>query len=41
MLAEHPTNPLNLVGGSTFFPSTAIYFSSKIGFYTSFDGGCT
>ncbi len=40
MLAENPKNPLNLVGGSKFFTNPA-HYSFQIGYYTSFDGGCT
>src|SRR5579884_4178624 len=40
MLVENPNNPLNLVGGSKFFSDTAHYLF-KIGYFTSFDGGCT
>ncbi len=40
MLAENPLNPLNLVGGSKFFTDLA-HYRFKIGYYTSFDGGCT
>lgn len=39
-IAENPLNPLNLVGGSKFFTNPARY-QFKIGYYTSFDGGCT
>ncbi len=39
-IAENPLNPLNLVGGSKFFTNPARY-AFKIGYYTSFDGGCT
>jgi hypothetical protein len=40
MVAENPSNPLNLVGGSKFFTDPKTY-QFKIGWYTSFDGGCT
>ncbi len=40
MLAENPKNPLNLVGGSKFFIDPAHYIF-QIGYFTSFDGGCT
>jgi hypothetical protein len=40
MLAENPKNPLNLVGGSKFFTDPA-HYTFQIGYYTSFDGGCT
>ena len=40
MLAEDPQNPLHLVGGSKFFTNPARY-RFQIGYYTSFDGGCT
>ncbi len=40
MLAENPKNPLNLVGGSKFFTDPAHYIF-QIGYYSSFDGGCT
>src|SRR5215467_3079257 len=40
MLAENPKNPLNLVGGSKFFTDPA-HYKFQIGYYTSFDGGCT
>lgn len=40
MLAENPANPLNLVGGSKFFTDPA-HYAFQIGYYTSFDGGCT
>ncbi len=40
MLAENPRNPLNLVGGSKFFTDPK-HYSFQIGFYSSFDGGCT
>jgi hypothetical protein len=39
MLAQDPTNPLHLVGGTKFFSDPAHYVF-KIGWYTSFDGGC-
>jgi hypothetical protein len=39
MLAQDPTNPLHLVGGTKFFTDPARYVF-KIGWYTSFDGGC-
>src|SRR5262249_51179007 len=40
MLVENPKNPLNLVGGSKFFTNPA-HYAFQIGYYTSFDGGCT
>ncbi|MGH2478172.1 MAG: sialidase family protein [Ktedonobacteraceae bacterium] len=40
MLAENPRNPLNLVGGSKFFTDPR-HYRFQIGFYSSFDGGCT
>jgi hypothetical protein len=40
MLVENPENPLNLVGGSKFFTNPAKY-QFQIGYYASFDGGCT
>lgn len=40
MLVQNPNNPLNLVGGSKFFTDPA-HYRFKIGFYSSFDGGCT
>ena len=40
MLVENPTNPLNLVGGSKFFTNPAKY-QFQIGYFASFDGGCT
>jgi hypothetical protein len=40
MLVENPLNPLNLVGGSKFFTDPA-HYRFQIGYYTSFDGGCT
>src|SRR5205809_557554 len=40
MLAENPKNPLNLVGGSKFFTDTA-HYKFQIGYFSSFDGGCT
>ena len=40
MLVEDPENPLHLVGGSKFFTDTA-HYKFQIGFYSSFDGGCT
>lgn len=39
-LAENPNNPQNLVGGSKFFTDLA-HYKFKIGYFTSFDGGCT
>ncbi|HEY7125355.1 MAG TPA: sialidase family protein [Ktedonobacterales bacterium] len=39
-IAENPHNPLNLVGGSKFFTDPA-HYRFKIGYYASFDGGCT
>src|SRR6266487_2414826 len=40
MLTENPKNPLNLVGGSKFFTDTA-HYKFQIGYFSSFDGGCT
>jgi hypothetical protein len=40
MLAENPQNPLNLVGGSKFFTDPA-HYRFQIGYFSSFDGGCT
>lgn len=40
MLAENPRNPLNLVGGSKFFTDPR-HYRFQIGFFSSFDGGCT
>ena len=40
MLVEDPHNPLHLVGGSKFFTDPA-HYRFKIGFFASFDGGCT
>lgn len=40
MVVENPDKPLNLVGGSKFF-SDAAHYKFKIGYFTSFDGGCT
>ncbi len=40
MLAEDPNNPLHLVGGSKFFTDPA-HYRFQIGYYASFDGGCT
>jgi hypothetical protein len=40
MLVEDPHNPLHLVGGSKFFTDPA-HYRFKIGFFVSFDGGCT
>lgn len=40
MLVENPKNPLNLVGGSKFFTDPA-HYKFKIGYFSSFDGGCT
>ena len=40
MLAENPKNPLNLVGGSKFFTDPA-HYRFQIGYFYSFDGGCT
>ena len=40
MLVENPKNPLNLVGGSKFFTDPA-HYTFQIGYYSSFDGGCT
>src|SRR5260221_3245470 len=39
MLAEDPTNPLHLVGGSKFFTDPA-HYRFQIGYYASLDGGC-
>src|SRR5437588_12925095 len=40
MLAEDPHNALHLVGGSKFFTDPA-HYRFQIGYYASFDGGCT
>ena len=40
MLAENPHNPLNLVGGTKFFTDLA-HYRFQIGYFASFDGGCT
>lgn len=40
MLVEDPQNPLHLVGGSKFFTNLA-HYQFQIGYYVSFDGGCT
>ncbi len=40
MLAENPRNALNLVGGTKFFTNLAKY-QFQIGYFYSFDGGCT
>jgi hypothetical protein len=40
MLAENPDNPLDLVGGSKFFTDPA-HYQFQIGYFYSFDGGCT
>jgi hypothetical protein len=40
MLVEDPTNPLHLVGGSKFFTDPA-HYRFQIGYFASFDGGCT
>ena len=40
MLAKNPNNPLNLVGGTKFFTNPARY-QFQIGYFASFDGGCT
>ena len=40
MLAENPKNRLNLVGGSKFFTNPA-HYAFQIGYFISFDGGCT
>jgi hypothetical protein len=40
MLVEDPHNPLHLVGGSKFFTDPT-HYRFKIGFFASFDGGCT
>lgn len=40
MLAEDPANPLHLVGGSKFFTDPA-HYRFQIGYFASFDGGCT
>jgi hypothetical protein len=40
MVVENPKNPLNLVGGSKFFTDPK-HYQFKIGWYASFDGGCT
>jgi hypothetical protein len=39
-LAENPKNPLNLVGGSKFFTNPT-HYAFQIGYYSTFDGGCT
>lgn len=40
MLVENPGNPLNLVGGSKFFTNPA-HYAFQIGYFSSFDGGCS
>ncbi len=40
MLVEDPANPLHLVGGSKFFTDPA-HYRFQIGYFASFDGGCT
>ncbi|HET9999842.1 MAG TPA: sialidase family protein [Ktedonobacteraceae bacterium] len=40
MLAENLRNPLNLVGGTKFFTDPKRY-QFQIGYFASFDGGCT
>ncbi|MDQ6661946.1 MAG: glycoside hydrolase [Chloroflexota bacterium] len=40
MLVEDPKNPLHLVGGSKFFTDPK-HYRFKIGYFSSFDGGCT
>jgi hypothetical protein len=40
MVAENPSHPLQLVGGSKFFTNPA-HYQFKIGYYYSSDGGCT
>lgn len=40
MLVEDPQNPLHLVGGSKFFTSPA-HYRFQLGYFVSFDGGCT
>ncbi len=40
MLAENPKNPLNVVGGSKFFTDPT-HYKFQIGYFSSFDGGCT
>src|SRR5579883_185550 len=40
MVVENPNNPLNLVGGSKFFTDPQ-HYRFQIGYYASFDGGCT
>lgn len=40
MLVENPKNPLNLVGGSKSFTDPA-HYRFQIGYFSSFDGGCT
>ncbi|GAC1568453.1 MAG: sialidase family protein [Ktedonobacteraceae bacterium] len=40
MLVENPRIPLNLVSGSKFFTNLARY-QFQIGYFFSFDGGCT
>lgn len=40
MLVENPANPLNLVGGSKFFTDPK-HYQFQIGYFASFDSGCT
>ena len=40
MLVENPRNPLNLVGGTKFFTDPK-HYQFQIGYFSSFDGGCT
>ncbi len=40
MLVENPRNPLNLVGGTKFFTDPR-HYQFQIGYFASFDGGCT
>lgn len=40
VLVENPQNPLNLVGGSKFFTDPK-HYQFQIGYFASFDGGCT
>lgn len=40
MIVENPLNPLNLVGGSKFFTDPQ-HYRFQVGYFSSFDGGCT
>ncbi|HLZ56540.1 MAG TPA: sialidase family protein [Ktedonosporobacter sp.] len=40
MLVEDPQNPLHLIGGSKFFTDPT-HYRFQIGYFSSFDGGCT